>query len=72
MVNKRAVLKREYARRNLHREAAMLQRLDHPNIIKLYEVMETENHYYLVTELADGYDFMGYISERYLFLIRKL
>ena len=29
----------------------ILKTLDHPNIVKLYELFEDELHYYLITEL---------------------
>ena len=64
VINKRLVGKREYTKRNLRREAAMLRRLQHPNIVQLYEVMETENSYYLVMELAEGGDFFKYIDRK--------
>jgi len=31
-------------------EVAILKRLDHPNIIRLYEQFKDENNYYLVEE----------------------
>jgi calcium-dependent protein kinase len=33
-----------------HNEIEILKRLDHPNIIKLFEIYEDEKHYYLVQE----------------------
>ena len=35
-------------------ESTILKRLDHPNILKLYEVFEDDKRYYLVTELCKG------------------
>lgn len=31
-------------------EVEILKNLDHPNIVKLYELFQDENFYYLVTE----------------------
>ena len=64
VINKREVLKRNYLRANLRREACMMQRMQHPHIIKLYEVMETENCYYIVMELIDGIEFVKYLSKK--------
>ncbi|XP_071801112.1 uncharacterized protein [Asterias amurensis] len=64
IIDKRLVAKREYVRKNLRREAVVLQRLSHPNIIRLYEVLETSNNYYLVMEFAEGGPFMKYLCER--------
>lgn len=35
-------------------EVQLLKQLDHPNILKLYEVYETEKTIYLVTEVCEG------------------
>ena len=35
-------------------EAAILERLDHPNIIRLHQVLEDEQHLILVTQLVTG------------------
>jgi serine/threonine protein kinase len=48
----------------LHREAQILRILDHPNIIKLFEVMETKKQLFLVLEYASGGDLMDYIVQR--------
>jgi hypothetical protein len=64
VINKREVLKRNYLRANLRREACMMQRMEHPHIIQLFEVMETENCYYIVMELIDGIEFVKYLSKK--------
>ena len=66
VINKREVLKRNYLRANLRREACMMQRMQHPHIIQLYEVMETENCYYIVMELIDGIEFVKYLSKKWV------
>ena len=43
--------------KNLERfrqEIAIMKIMDHPNIIKLFEIFEDEKKYYLVTELCKG------------------
>ena len=38
--------------------------LDHPNIIKLFEVHETRNSIYLIMEYLDGGEFFDYLMEK--------
>lgn len=38
----------------LKREVDNMKRMDHPNIVKLYEVIDTESTLYLVMEYAAG------------------
>jgi calcium-dependent protein kinase len=45
-------------------EVQILKKLDHPNIIKLYEVYETEKTIYLVTEVCDGGELFYLIVEK--------
>ncbi|KAH9503729.1 hypothetical protein Btru_067259 [Bulinus truncatus] len=54
VVMKKTLVQREVARRHFRREALLLQQVQHPNVVKLYEAMETTNSYYLVFELAPG------------------
>lgn len=35
-------------------EINILKTLDHPNIIKLFEIFEDQHRYYLITELCKG------------------
>lgn len=64
VINKREVFKRNYLRANLRREAAMMQRMSHPNIVQLHEVMETENSYYIVLDLVQGTEFVKYLTKK--------
>ena len=45
-------------------EVATLKILDHPNILKLYEVFEDKKKYFLVTELCKGGELFDEIIEK--------
>ena len=64
MIDKKKAKEDAYVSKNMRREGKLLQMIIHPNIIQLYELMETENSYYLVTELCEGGDLMDYICAR--------
>ncbi|XP_041352658.1 hormonally up-regulated neu tumor-associated kinase-like [Gigantopelta aegis] len=66
IVDKKALVQKEAARRNFRREAILLQKLDHPNIVCLYEALETFNSYYLVVELGDGGSLKQFVASRNL------
>ena len=44
----------------LRREVRIMKRLDHPNVVKLFQGMEGEQHLYLVMEYAEGGDLFRY------------
>lgn len=46
-----------------YREINMLKKLDHPNIIKLYEVYESKNSIYLIMEKCNGGELFDNIIE---------
>lgn len=48
--------------KHVYREIEVLKRLSHPNILKLYQVMETANMIYIVTDFATGGDLFDYID----------
>ena len=35
-------------------EISILMQSDHPNLIKVYEMLEDEEHYYIISELMPG------------------
>jgi serine/threonine protein kinase len=41
----------------------VLTSMDHPNVLKLYEVYEDPTHIHLVTELCEGGELLDYILE---------
>ena len=54
-------IKEDYVRKNLLREAQLMRRLHHPNVIRLYETMKTNNLYCLVTEIAEGGELLSHV-----------
>lgn len=42
----------------------ILKELDHPNIIKTYELYQDDKNYYIVTELANGGELFDKIIEK--------
>ncbi|KAJ3177047.1 Map microtubule affinity-regulating kinase [Gaertneriomyces sp. JEL0708] len=48
----------------LQLEVQLLMRLDHPNVIRLYQVMETEDECFVVMEYAQGGELIEYIASR--------
>mmetsp|Transcript_14813 Transcript_14813/g.22964 ORF Transcript_14813/g.22964 Transcript_14813/m.22964 type:complete len:209 (+) Transcript_14813:26-652(+) len=48
-------------------EVQILQTLDHPNIIKLYEYFEDEKNVYLITEMCSGGELFDKIIEKEYF-----
>ena len=49
---------------NLEAEISILQSINHPNVMRLYEVQTTERHVYLMLEYCSGGDLMQVIRSR--------
>ena len=61
------VATKEYLSKFLPREIEILQRVQHPNIIQVFQIIETEKKAFLMLELAENGDLLDYInSRRYL------
>lgn len=54
VIDKKKAVQDPYVNKNFRREARLLQMVHHPNILQLLEVVETDNSYYLITELCSG------------------
>lgn len=52
---------------SFHHEISILKMLDHPNIIKLYEVFDEPKRYCLVTELCKGGELFNEIVRKVQF-----
>ena len=48
----------------LHNEFNNLKDLDHPNILKIFELFEDEKRYYIVTELCKGGELFDELMDR--------
>ncbi|KAI1417305.1 Pkinase-domain-containing protein [Hypoxylon sp. FL1857] len=49
---------------NVEREVAIMKLIDHPNIVKLYDIWESRSEIYLVLEYVQQGDLYSYISRR--------
>ena len=54
----------ETEKTRLKYEIDILKNLDHPNIVKLYEIFEDKYYIYLVTELCNGGELFDEIVSR--------
>ncbi len=48
----------------MRREIRLLQKMNHPNIVKIYEAFETDDHVYLVMEYVGGGSLHTYIRDK--------
>lgn len=51
----------EVSRNHLYQEVRCMKLVQHPNVVRLYEVIDTHSKLYLILELADGGDLYDYI-----------
>jgi len=61
--NMRKTLSKKMYKR-LEREIEILQMLNHENIVKLKDLMVTDNHYYLIFEYCNGGDLTKYCNNK--------
>ena len=48
----------------LEREIKILKKIRHPNLINLYNIIQTEKKYYLITEYIEGKELFDYIIKK--------
>ena len=61
IIKKKALEKAE--RERLKNESEILRQMDHPNIIKLYEIFEDKKYYYIITEFLTGGELFEKITD---------
>lgn len=61
IIKKKALAEDE--RKKLKNEAEILKQLDHPNIIKLYEIFEDKKYYYIIMEFLTGGELFEKITD---------
>ncbi|KAL2306685.1 hypothetical protein Nmel_004615 [Mimus melanotis] len=64
VIDKRKAKQDYYVLRNMNREPRIHQMVKHPNIVQLYETLETDNSYYMVMELCLGGDLLDRIWDK--------
>ncbi|XP_077286523.1 SNF related kinase [Arctopsyche grandis] len=62
----------EVSRAHLFQEVRCMKLVQHPNVVRLYEVIDTQTKLYLILELGDGGDLYDYIMKHESGLSEKL
>ena len=53
----------KYNLKNVQSEIDIMKKIDHPNIVKLHDVYQTNNNMYIVTEYCKGGDLNSYLKK---------
>jgi serine/threonine protein kinase len=64
VVRKEFIDRKESLKKKMQREIAVMKLCDHPHVLRLLEVFETNTHLFLVTEYADGGELFDYLVKR--------
>jgi len=64
VIRKEFIERKESLKKKMQREIAVMKLCDHPNVLRLLEVFETNTHLFLVTEYADGGELFDYLVKR--------
>ncbi|XP_052639705.1 hormonally up-regulated neu tumor-associated kinase homolog A-like [Harpia harpyja] len=64
VIDKRKAKQDSYVLKNMKREPRIHQMIKHPNVVWLYETLETDNSYYMVMELCHGGDLLDRICDK--------
>lgn len=63
-VDQKLIISDRYLKESLDNEISIMQKLKHPNIVELYEVITTANNIYLIMEFCSGGDLKRFTSTR--------
>ena len=61
-VYEKTKLQEPQRKKSVRREIRILQMLDHPNVVKILDVVETNNHLNIIMEYLDGISLSTYIQ----------
>ncbi|NWH61652.1 HUNK kinase, partial [Geococcyx californianus] len=64
VIDKRKAKQDSYILKNMKREPWIHQMVKHPNVVRLYETLETDNFYYMMMELCLGGDLLDRICDK--------
>lgn len=59
-INKQCLIE-EYQKKKIFTEVAILKKIRHVNVCRLFDTFETENHIIFVMELCSGGDLLNYV-----------
>jgi len=59
-----SILKKDSQKEKLEMEVSILKRFRHPNVVKLFETIDSKNHKLLMMELCAGGDLLNYVRKR--------
>ena len=57
-------IKDDYVKRNILREARLLKKVNHPNIVRLYETLKQHSIYCIVTEYVSGGELLTHLRSQ--------
>ena len=63
IMKKSKIAKDPELQKKIQREMSLMRIFDHPHLLKLFDVLETETHLYLVLEYAKNGELFDYISQ---------
>lgn len=58
-------LEEERSWRKVAKEVAILKKINHKNIVRLYETYESQKHFLIVMEICAGGDLLNYVWKRW-------
>lgn len=62
--DKEKILSNASRKRSVSREITLLKKLDHPNIVKLYESIDTRKSLNLIMEHVEGISLYDYVKQK--------
>ena len=63
IVNKERVFKSKTAAKLMEQEMEIIKEIDHPHIVKHYELLEDQVNFYIISELVSQGELYDYIME---------